>query len=119
VSLTARRPPRQVLIIFMLMFAVFNALSALAPNFHVMLLCRFLAGLPHGAFFGVGAVVAARLADEGKAAAAMATMFTGLPVANVVGVPLGTWLGHAMSWRLVFLIVSVIGLATALSLHKL
>jgi DHA1 family arabinose polymer transporter-like MFS transporter len=119
VSLMARRPPRQVLIIFMLMFAVFNALSAFAPNFHVMLLCRFLAGLPHGAFFGVGAVVAARLADEGKAAAAMATMFTGLTVANVVGVPLGTWLGHAMSWRLVFLIVSVIGLATALSLHKL
>jgi DHA1 family arabinose polymer transporter-like MFS transporter len=119
VSLLARRPPKHVLIIFMLMFAVFNGLSALSPNFHVMLLCRFLAGLPHGAFFGVGAVVAARLADEGKAAAAMATMFTGLTVANVVGVPLGTWLGHAMSWRLVFVIVAVIGLATALSLHKL
>jgi DHA1 family arabinose polymer transporter-like MFS transporter len=64
-------------------------------------------------------VVASRLADEGKAAAAVATMFAGLTLANVLGVPLGTWLGHTMSWRLVFLIVAAIGLATALALHKL
>ncbi|QNB01074.1 MFS transporter [Massilia sp. Se16.2.3] len=119
VSLMAKRPPRNVLIWFMLMFALFNALSALAPNFGLMLVSRFLAGLPHGAFFGVGAVVASRLADEGKVAAAMATMFTGLTLANVVGVPLGTWLGHNMSWRLVFLIVAAIGLVTAFSLKQL
>jgi len=119
VSMLAKRPPRTVLIWFMLMFAVFNALSALAPNFGLMLVSRFLAGLPHGAFFGVGAVVARRLADEGKAAAAMATMFTGLTLANVLGVPLGTWLGHNMSWRLVFLIVAGIGLLTAFSLKQL
>ena len=119
VSLLAKRPPRTVLIWFMLMFAVFNALSALAPNFGMMLVSRFLAGLPHGAFFGVGAVVASRLADEGKVAAAMATMFTGLTLANVIGVPLGTWLGHNMSWRLVFLIVAAIGLVTAFSLRQL
>jgi len=118
VSLMARRPPRNVLIWFMLMFALFNALSALAPNFGLMLVSRFLAGLPHGAFFGVGAVVASRLADEGKVAAAMATMFTGLTLANVLGVPLGTWLGHNLSWRLVFLIVAAIGLATAISLRQ-
>jgi DHA1 family arabinose polymer transporter-like MFS transporter len=118
VSLVARRPPRTVLIWFMLMFAVFNALSALAPNFYLMLVSRFLAGLPHGAFFGVGAVVASRLADEGKVAAAMATMFTGLTLANVLGVPLGTYLGHTMSWRLVFLIVAAIGLLTAISLKQ-
>jgi DHA1 family arabinose polymer transporter-like MFS transporter len=119
VGLLARRAPKHVLIAFMLMFAAFNALSAFSPNFHVMMLCRFMAGLPHGAFFGVGAVVASRLADEGKAAAAVATMFAGLTLANVLGVPVGTWLGHTMSWRLVFLIVAAIGLATALSLHKL
>ena len=118
VSLLAKRPPRTVLIWFMLMFAVFNGLSALAPNFGLMLVSRFLAGLPHGAFFGVGAVVASRLADEGKVAAAMATMFTGLTLANVLGVPLGTWLGHNMSWRLVFLIVAAIGLLTALALRQ-
>ncbi len=118
VALVAKRPPRSVMIWFMLMFAVFNGLSALAPNFYLMLVSRFLAGLPHGAFFGVGAVVASRLADEGKVAAAMATMFTGLTLANVIGVPLGTWLGHNMSWRLVFLIVAAIGLVTAICLKQ-
>lgn len=119
VALVAGRPPRSVLIWFMLMFALFNGLSALAPNFGLMMTSRFLAGLPHGAFFGVGAVVASRLADPGKVAAALATMFTGLTLANVLGVPFGTWLGHNVSWRLVFLVVAAIGLATALSLKQL
>lgn len=119
VGLVARRAPRSVLIWFMLMFAGFNALSAFAPSFPLLMASRFLAGLPHGAFFGVGAVVAMRLADEGKAASAVATMFTGLTMASVLGVPLGTWLGHNVSWRLVFLIVAAIGLATAASLKKL
>ena len=118
VSLVAGRPPRSVLVWFMLMFAVFNAMSAFAPNFEIMMASRFLAGLPHGAFFGVGAIVATRLADPGKVAAAVASMFTGLTLANVVGVPLGTWIGHTIDWRLVFLIVAAIGLLTMLSLHK-
>jgi DHA1 family arabinose polymer transporter-like MFS transporter len=118
VSMLGHRPPRGVLVWFMLMFAAFNALSAFAPNFHTMMLFRFLAGLPHGAFFGVGAVVATRLADKGKEAAALASMFSGLTIANVVGVPAGTWLGHHMSWRLVFLIVAAIGLAAALMTQK-
>jgi DHA1 family arabinose polymer transporter-like MFS transporter len=118
VSMLSHRPPRSVLILFMLIFTIFNALSAFAPNFETMLLFRFLAGLPHGAFFGVGAVVATRLADKGKVAAALASMFTGLTLANVLGVPLGTWLGHNMSWRIVFLIVALIGLATAIMIKK-
>jgi DHA1 family arabinose polymer transporter-like MFS transporter len=119
VSLMAHRPPRSVLVWFMLMFTVFNAMSAFSPNYELMMLSRFMAGLPHGAFFGVGAVVAARLADEGKVAAALATMFTGLTVANVIGVPAGTWLGHNMSWRAVFLVVASIGLVTMFALHRL
>jgi DHA1 family arabinose polymer transporter-like MFS transporter len=119
VGLLAKRPPRSVLIWLMLIFAAFNALSAFAPNFHLLLASRFMAGLPHGAFFGVGAVVASRLAQEGKAGAAVATMFAGLTLANVLGVPVGTWLGHNYSWRAVFLIVASIGLLTALSLWKL
>lgn len=118
VTLVAGRPPRSVLIWFMLMFAVFNAMSAFAPNFEIMMASRFLAGLPHGAFFGVGAVVASRLADKGKTAAAVASMFTGLTLANVLGVPLGTWIGHVIDWRLVFLIVAAIGLATMACLYK-
>ncbi|MDB5948251.1 MAG: transporter [Massilia sp.] len=119
VALLAKRPPRSVLVWLMLMFATFNALSAFAPNFHLMMVARFMAGLPHGAFFGVGAVVASRLADDGKSAAAVATMFAGLTLANVLGVPLGTWLGHNLSWRVVFLIVAGIGLVTAISLNRL
>lgn len=119
VSLMAHRPPRSVLVWFMLMFTVFNAMSAFSPNYELMMLSRFMAGLPHGAFFGVGAVVAARLADDGKVAAALATMFTGLTVANVIGVPAGTWLGHNMSWRAVFLVVASIGLVTMFALHRL
>jgi len=118
VTIVAGRPPRTVLIWFMLMFAVFNAMSAFAPNFETMMASRFLAGLPHGAFFGVGAVVASRLAEPGKTAAAMAMMFTGLTLANVLGVPLGTWIGHAFDWRMVFLIVAVIGLFTMWSLYQ-
>ncbi|GAB3372270.1 MFS transporter [Massilia agri] len=119
VSLMAHRPPRSVLVWFMLMFTIFNAMSAFSPNYELMMLSRFMAGLPHGAFFGVGAVVAARLADEGKVAAALATMFTGLTVANVIGVPAGTWLGHNLSWRAVFLVVASIGLVTMFALHRL
>jgi DHA1 family arabinose polymer transporter-like MFS transporter len=118
VSMLSHRPPKSVLILFMLIFAVFNALAAFAPNFETMLALRFMAGLPHGAFFGVGAVVATRLADKGKEAAALASMFSGLTIANVLGVPAGTWLGHNMSWRVVFLIVGLIGLAAAIMLHK-
>lgn len=118
VALMARQAPRNVLVWFMMLFTVTNALSAMAPNFHVLLVGRFLAGLPHGAFFGVGAVVASRLADKGKVAAAVASMFTGLTLANVVGVPFGTWLGHSGSWRMVFLVVAVIGVATVLLLKR-
>lgn len=118
VALMARRGPKEVLVWLMMLFAVTNAVSALAPNFHVLMLCRFLAGLPHGAFFGVGAVVASRLADKGKIAAAVASMFTGLTLANVIGVPFGTWLGHNGSWRMVFLLVAVIGVATVFLLKR-
>ncbi|MFC0134626.1 MFS transporter [Massilia eurypsychrophila] len=119
VGLLSKRAPRGVLIWFMLLVTAFNTMSALAPNFELLMITRFLAGLPHGAFFGVGAVVAMRLASEGKSASAVATMFAGLAFASVLGVPFGTWLGHNVSWRLVFIIVAAIGLATMLTLNKL
>jgi DHA1 family arabinose polymer transporter-like MFS transporter len=118
VGLLSNRGPKNVLIFFMLLFSAFNALSAFSPNFHVLMVCRFFAGLPHGAFFGVGAVVASRLADEGKEASAVASMFTGLTVANIIGVPIGTYVGHNISWRLSFLIVALIGAITIASLKQ-
>jgi DHA1 family arabinose polymer transporter-like MFS transporter len=109
-------PPKRLLIILMIMFTVFNALSGLATGYYSLLALRLLSGLPHGAFFGVGAVVASRLAEKGKEAQAISIMFAGLTIANLAGVPLGTFLGNHVSWRYTFLLIGVIGLVTVLSL---
>lgn len=109
-------PPKKMLLAMAIMLTLFNALSIIAPGYNLLFASRFLSGLPHGAFFGVGAVVASRLADKGKEAQSIAIMFSGLTIANVVGVPLGTYVGHNYSWRYTFAIVAVIGLITVLTL---
>jgi DHA1 family arabinose polymer transporter-like MFS transporter len=109
-------PPKKMLLAMAVMLTVFNALSIIAPGYNLLFASRFLSGLPHGAFFGVGAVVASRLADKGKEARAIAIMFSGLTIANVVGVPLGTYIGHNYSWRYTFVIVTIIGLITVVTL---
>jgi len=109
-------PPRKMLLGLAVMLTVFNALSIFAPGYNLLLVSRFLSGLPHGAFFGVGAVVASRLAQKGKEAQSVAVMFSGLTIANVVGVPLGTYVGHNFTWRYTFVIIAVIGLITFISL---
>lgn len=109
-------PPKKVLIALMVIFTLFNGLSALAPDYSTMLIIRFLSGLPHGAFFGVGTVVAARMAKKGKEAFNISLMFTGLTVANLAMVPFVTYIGHAFSWRWYFVIVGLIGIVTFVSL---
>ncbi|MEU6170546.1 MFS transporter [Streptantibioticus parmotrematis] len=115
----SRLPRRRMLVVLMAVFTVGNLASALAPGYGTLLAARFLAGLPHGAFFGVGAVVAARLVDEGRGARAVARMFLGLTVANVVGVPVATLLGQHLGWRATFAVVAVIGLAAMAALAVL
>jgi DHA1 family arabinose polymer transporter-like MFS transporter len=115
---TARFSPKKVLMVLMLGFAVFNLLFAIAPSLELLLFTRFLAGLPHGAFFGMGAVVASRLAEPGKQARAVSLMFAGLTIANIFGVPLGTYIGHNFSWRLSFVLISAVALIAAGSIHK-
>ena len=109
-------PPKKILMVLMIMFTGFNALSAFAPDYTTMFIARLLAGLPHGAFFGVGSVVASKLADKGKEAQSVSLMFAGLTVANILGVPLGTYIGHNFSWRYTFVIIVIVGLITLLSL---
>jgi len=109
-------PPKKILLVLMMMFTGFNALSAFAPDYTTMFVARLLAGLPHGAFFGVGSVVASKLAEKGKEAQAVSLMFAGLTVANILGVPLGTYIGHNFSWRYTFVIIVLVGLVTLLSL---
>ncbi len=84
----------------------------MAPNYWVLLLGRFVSGLPHGAYFGVASIVAGKLADKGKSSEAVSIMIAGMTVANLFGVPLGTLLSHTLSWRATFLLVGAWGLIT-------
>ncbi len=109
-SLAAGRIERRLfLMLLMAMLAAGSAMAAMAPNYEVLLGARVLTGLPHGAFFGVGAVVAARAVVPRLRGAAIATMFTGLAFANVIGVPAGTWLGQNLGWEAAFWAAAVVG----------
>ncbi|MFF2993803.1 MFS transporter [Streptomyces sp. NPDC057950] len=116
---TSRMSRRKVLIGLMVLFVAGNALSALAPDQHWLLAARFLSGLPHGAFFGVGAVVATGLVAPERKARSVSLMFLGLTVANIAGVPAATFIGQHFGWRAAFLGVGVIGLAAIASLALL
>lgn len=109
---TARLPRKAVLLVLMGIFVLGNVLCALAPNYETLMVARVIAALAHGSFFGAGAVVARHIAPPGKGAQAIALMFTGLTVANILGVPLGTLLGQAMGWRATFWAVVVLGVAS-------
>ena len=117
VALSAKFPPKYILISLMILFTIFNAFSIIAPDYNTLLMSRFFAGLPHGAFFGVGTVVAAKLAKKGKEAQAIASMFTGLTIAILAMVPFVTFLGHHLHWRYAFGVVSLLGLLTILFLY--
>jgi DHA1 family arabinose polymer transporter-like MFS transporter len=112
----AKWPARRALLLLMLWFTVFNTLSGFSWNYQSMLVIRFLSGLPHGAFFGIGAVIASRLVREGREAQGIASMFAGFTVANVVGVPLGTYIGNTMHWGVSFYMVGFVGLLTLIGL---
>ncbi|MFC3450061.1 MFS transporter [Amycolatopsis speibonae] len=114
-----RLPRKTMLLAMMGLFTLGNVLFALSPNQEFGIAFRFLAGLPHGAFFGAGAVVASSLAKPGERAKAVSMMFMGLTLANVVGVPLGTLLGQKVGWRATFGVVAVIGLVAMAAIAKL
>jgi DHA1 family inner membrane transport protein len=104
----AKYPRHRVMIGLALALTLFNMLTLILPSFELVAASRFLAGLPHGAYFGIGALVAADVLGPGKRAKGVAFVLTGLTVANVVGVPLGTYLGQQLGWRAAFLIVTAI-----------
>lgn len=106
---TTRLPRKPVLLGLLVLFIVGNTLSAIAPTYEVMMSGRVIAALCHGAFFGIGSVVAANMVERSKRASAVALMFTGLTASNVLGVPFGTFLGQALGWRSTFWAIVVIG----------
>ena len=107
---TVRWPRRQVLVGLLVLFIIGNSLTAMAATYEVAMIGRVIAALCHGAFFGIGAVVAAELVPAHKKAGAIAIMFTGLTAANVLGVPFGTLLGQHSGWRSTFWAISGIGI---------
>jgi DHA1 family inner membrane transport protein len=113
IAVLAAKVARQtLLLILMAVFAVGNVVSAIAPSFESFVLLRFLTGLPHGAYFGVAALVAASLVPPNKRTQAVARVMLGLTVATLIGTPVATWFGQAMSWRIAFAAVGVMGALT-------
>ncbi len=110
---------KKMLMSLMALFIVGNLLSAVAPSFRVMIIGRIIASLAHGAFFGIGSVVAAGLVAPQKKASAISLMFMGLTVANIVGVPLGTYIGQAAGWRVTFAVVASLGVLGLLGVAAL
>lgn len=113
---TAHLKRRTALIALMAFFIAGNLLCAIAPGYWVLMVARVITALCHGAFFGIGSVVAAGLVAEDRKARAVALMFTGLTLANVLGVPLGTAIGQAYGWRSAFAAVTIIGVVTIIGL---
>ena len=109
-ALTGRWNRKIVLMSLMGLFVVGNLLAWQAPSYETLILARILTGLAHGVFFSIGSMIATSLVSKEKEASAIAIMFTGLTVALVTGVPLGTWIGQHFGWRATFLVVSVLGL---------
>ena len=114
----SRWSKRKALILLMAIFTIGNLLSALSPNYATLLLARLVTSLNHGAFFGLGSLVAASLVPRHKQASAVATMFMGLTIANVGGVPAATWLGQAIGWRMSFVATAGLGLIAMLALWR-
>ena len=114
-ALGARLPRRPLAMALMTAFVVGNALSALAPGFVTLLLARFVAGLPHGAYFGVASLIAASLVPAGLRGRAVSSVMLGLAIANLVGVPAATWLGQHLGWRSAYWAVVAIGALTVLA----
>ncbi|WP_419736773.1 MFS transporter [Pseudomonas sp. COR18] len=115
---TSRLPRKAALVVLMGIFIVGNLLCAVASDYNVLMLARIITALCHGAFFGIGSVVAANLVAPDKRASAVALMFTGLTLANVLGVPLGTALGQQAGWRSTFWAVTVIGVIALIGLIR-
>ncbi|SDP79125.1 MFS transporter, DHA1 family, arabinose polymer transporter [Actinopolyspora xinjiangensis] len=117
--LTARVPKKATLVTLLVVFVLGESLAAAAPSYGVLMAARVLTAISHGAFFGIGAVVAANLVPEGKKARAIATMFGGLTIATIAGVPLGTFIGQHFGWRTTFWAVAVLGLISLVGVSTL
>lgn len=114
----ARLPRRGLALMLMVVFALGNAASALAVSYESLVLARFLAGLPHGAFFGASALIVAACVPAGHRGRAVSRVMLGIPIANMVGVPAATWLGQLLGWRAAYWLVSALAVLTLALVYR-
>lgn len=114
--LTHKIPQKQLLCLLMVLFILGNIISVYAPNYAVLMGARLITALTHGTFFGVGAVIAANLVHPDKRAGAVSIMMAGLTIANIIGVPMGTFIGQHMGWRASFGTIAIMGMVTLVGL---
>ena len=110
--------PKNILMFLTSLITIGAAIASIAPSFWLLLCARFIQGLPHGAYFGTGAIVAVKIAKEGKGTSAVAMMCAGMPFANLIGVPFGTFLSHNLSWRVPFIMSIALGLLTLYMIYR-
>ncbi|WFQ80167.1 MFS transporter [Xenorhabdus sp. SF857] len=109
---------KKMLSMLMVLFIIGNALTTFSPTFYLAIIGRIVASLTHGAFMGIGAIIAAELVPDNKKTTAIAFMFSGMTLANLVGIPFGTWIGKAISWRVTFAIITMIGIIALAGILK-
>ncbi|UNK18314.1 MFS transporter [Paenibacillus sp. N3/727] len=114
--LTQRIPQKKLLYLLMVLFILGNGISVFAPNYAVLMVARMITALTHGTFFGVGAVIASNLVPPNKRAGAVSIMMAGLTIANIIGVPLGTFIGQNMGWRASFAAIAIMGVVALIGI---
>lgn len=119
IILGARVPRKAMLVFLMVLFIGGNIITAIAPDLSIAIVGRIITSMTHGAFFGIGSIIAADMVAPSRRVRAIAFMFMGLTVANLLGVPAGTWIGQHLSWRDAFLAIALIGVLTVISVAML
>ncbi|MBU6114880.1 MFS transporter [Mammaliicoccus lentus] len=115
---TYKLPRKNLLILLMAIFIIGNGIGSFAPNYSSLMISRVIAALAHGSFFGIGSLFAANMVAPHKRASAMALMFMGLTLSNIIGVPFGTFIGQLLGWKMTFVVISVLGLFTLIGIIK-
>lgn len=117
--LSKNQPLKKLLLGLMVVYTLGNLLTAFAMNYSVMNFARFIAGIPHGSFFGIGVVAIKQMAEKGHDGRDVAFMVAGMTIANLIGIPIATFLSHLTSWRIIYLFVGILGLIILLAISKL
>ncbi|SFT66475.1 MFS transporter, DHA1 family, arabinose polymer transporter [Kosakonia arachidis] len=106
---------KNILLFLVVLCVIGNAMFTFSSAYPMLIIARLISGFPHGAIFGVGAIILSKIAPPGKVTMAVAGMIAGMTVANLIGIPLGTWIGHSFSWRYTFLLISLFDIAVIIS----